>query len=231
MSVLRSLYMTNTRNQMDAVNSARWGDPEVITALGVISGEEWSGILGANPYYRFAQRACTTDANGQIAYTALDSGSGDTAQNHYRILGITDGNSVVYRQTTFQAVPLATSTNYDSTLYQRLWYDAGANLQILPKQTSVAITITVNYTPPTIDALSADSIAVDFPVGHEAVIYLGAAAFLLDKGGAQTEAANILRASQAARRQQMYQDLARRAARPISLGFPDLASDWGGYGG
>lgn len=229
MSVLRSTYMTNVRNQMDAVGSGHWSDAEVTTALGVISGEEWSGILGANPYYRFAQRAVTCDANGKFAYTSLNSGSGDTAQNWYRIIAITDGNMSVYRQTTFQAVPLATVTNLSNLWADRVWYDAGDNAQVLPVQPSLALTVSVNYTPPTIDQLSGDNVAVDFPLGHEAVIYLGAAAFLLDKRGEFSDAANVLRASQAARRNQMYQDLGRRSAQPMMLSYPDYASDWGGF--
>lgn len=227
MAMARTTYMTNVRNMMDATNSSRWSDTEVKTALGVISGEEYSSLLAANPYYKFAQRSVTTDTNGQFAYSGLNSGSGDSAQTWYRILAVTDGNAIVYRQTSFQAVPLASTTNYD-TPYERLWYDAGDNAQVLPKTSGLALTVTVNWTPVTIDSLAGDSSTYDFPAGHEAIIWLGAAAFLLDKGGAETDAANILRASAAQRRQQMYQDLSRRFAGPMELSYPDLASDWGG---
>lgn len=228
MALTRTTYMTNVRNQMDAVGSTRWSDTEVKTALGIVSGEEYSGILGANPNYKFAQRAVTTNSAGQFAYTALNSGTTDTIQTWYRILAISDGNMVVYRQTDFQAVPLASSTNYDSP-YERLWYDAGDNVQVIPVASGLALTVTVNWTPVAIDNLSSDSITYDFPAGHESIIWLGAAAFLLDKGGQRTDAANILRGSAAQRRQQMYQDLARRSAAPLQLGYPDVASDWGGF--
>lgn len=228
MALTRTTYMTNVRNQMDAVGSARWSDTEVKTALGIISGEEFSGLLAANPYFKFAQRSVTTNSAGQFAYTGLNSGTTDTIQTWYRILAITDGNMVVYRQTDFQSVPLASSTNYDSP-YERLWYDAGDNAQVLPVTSGLTLTVSVNWTPVAIDNLSGDSITYDFPAGHESIIWLGAAAFLLDKAGAETDAANVLRASAAARRQQMYQDLARRSAMPISLGYPDLSSDWSGF--
>lgn len=226
MAMTRTTYMSYVRNNMDAVSSARWSDTEVKVALGVVAGEEYQLLLGANPYFKFAQRAVTTNSSGQFAYTSLNSGSGNSAQTWFRMLAITDGNLVVYRQTSFQAVPLASTTNYDSP-YEKLWYDAGDNVQILPVASGLALTVTVNWTPTNIVDLNADSDTYDWPAGHEAVIYLGAAAFLLDKGGAETDAANIMRASAGARRDQLFQQVQRRSAGPIALGYPDVASDWG----
>lgn len=225
MSVLRSVYMTNVRNQADATGSPRWSDTEVRTALGIAGLEAWSAILGANPYYKFAQRSVTANALGQFTWASLSSGSGDTAQNLYRLLAMTDGSGVVYRQSAFMDTPLGTATNAVPNQY--LWYDAGDNVQILPVAPT-ALTVSVNYTPPSIDSLSADTVAVDFPVGHEAVVFLNAAAFLLDKGGAESDAAGALRASAFLRLQMLLQDLSRRAAQPMMLSFPDRASDWGG---
>jgi len=165
MSITVSQFITNTREVMDASLSSRWTDAFIKTVGGIVHGREYSSLLGANPYLKFATRTVTTDSNGQIAYTALDSGTGDTAQTHYRILSITDGFTV-YRQTDFVAVPIATTTNYDSP-YQKLWYDAGSYIQILPKTTGLSLTATVNYTPPRIDQLSSDSVTIDFPDGHE----------------------------------------------------------------
>lgn len=228
MSFTRTQLMTNTREMMDATNSQRWTDATVRTTLGIVSAREWSSLLGANPTYRFAQRSVTTDANGQFAYTSLNSGSGDSAQNWYRILAITDGNFFVYRQTTFMEVPLASNSNYQTT-YNKLWYNAGTNVQILPVTPSLVLTVTVNYTPPRIDELSGDSVVVDFPSGHESILWLEAAAFLLSKGGAENDAAQTMRAMADQERQQMYADIGRQAARPLFLGFNDTASEWGGY--
>ena len=223
-----SQLITNTREMMDAANSTRWTDAFITTVLGIVHSREYSGILGANPYYRFAQRDVTTDSESKIPYTDLNGGSGDTAETLYRILGIVDGFTV-YRQTEFRSVPLATQTNYDSP-YQRLWYDAGSDIQVLPVTSNLSLTITVNYTPPRPDQLSASSVVVDFPDGHEVILWLEAAAMLLEKGAAESDAAQRMRAMADAERKQMYQDLTRRAARPTYFGYPDLAAEWGGMG-
>ncbi|NCA15113.1 MAG: hypothetical protein EBS89_13515, partial [Proteobacteria bacterium] len=51
---------------MDAVQSTRWSDSFIKTVLNSVYDAEWSNILNAAPYYRFAQRQVTTDANGQV---------------------------------------------------------------------------------------------------------------------------------------------------------------------
>ena len=227
MSYTRTQLMANTREMMDATNSQRWSDAFVRTALGGVGSSEWQGILAANPYFRFGQRAVTTDASGQFAYTDLNAGSGDSAQNWNRILAITDGNTV-YRQTAFMDVPLATTSNYQ-TSSGLLWYDAGDDVQILPVSSGLALTVTVNHTPPRIDELSADSVTVDFPSGHESILWLEAAAYLLSKGGAENDAAQTLRAMAERERQDMYAAISRRAARPNFLGYPDTSGDWAGF--
>jgi len=227
MAMTRAQLIAMTTEMMDANNSARWTTPVITAALGTVSAREWSGILQANPYYRFAQRAVTTDANGQFLYTALNSGTGDTAQTWSRILAITDGNNV-YRQTAFMRVPVATTTNQFAQLYDLQWYDAGLNVQILPMGAGISLTVSVNYTPPRIDQLSADTVTVDFPDGSESVLYLEAAAFLLSKGAMENNAAQTLRAMADQERQNMYSNIGRRAATPLFLGFNDRASDWAG---
>lgn len=227
MSVTVTQAIANTRQYMDAVSSTRWTDPLITNALGVVCGREWGGILAANSYYRFAQRTVTLDANTQFAYTALNAGSGDTAQTWNRILSITDGQTI-YRQTAFMDVPLATTANYN-TPYQRLWYDAGDNVQVLPVgSTGTTLIVTVNWTPPRADQLSAPSVTIDFPDGHEVILWLEAAAMLYSKGGAENDAGQTMRAMADQERQQMYSDLARRAATPQYLQFSDRVSDWAG---
>lgn len=227
MSVTVTQAIADTRQMMDAVLSQRWSDAFIRTTLGIVSAREWSGILGANPYYRFGQITVTLDANTQFAWTALDTGTGDSTQTHYRVLAITDGE-VVYRQTRFMDVPLATTTNYN-TPYQRLWYDAGDNVQILPTGgVGSTLIVTVNWTPPRVDQLSADSVTIDFPDGHEVILWLEAAAMLLSKGGAENAAAQTMRAMADQERQQLYSDIGRRSATPNYMQFPDRVGDWGG---
>lgn len=228
MSYTVAQLIANTREMMDATNSDRWTDAFITTALGVVHGSEYSSLLDANPYYTFQQITCTTDANGQIPYSSLSTGSGDSAKYLHRILAITDG-TVVYRQTGFINVPLATSTNYDSP-YQRLWYDAGSAIQLLPKTQTISATITVNYTPPRVDQLATTASIVDFPDGKEVILWLEAAAMLLEKGAAESPAAQQMRMMADELRDQMYKDLTRRAARPTYFGYPDTAAEWGGLG-
>lgn len=225
MSVTVAQAIAATRELMDATDSARWTDAVITTALGIVSGREWSGILNANPYYRFAQRSVTTASDGTLAYTSLNSGSADSAQTWNRILAITDGNLVVYQQRNFMDVPLASTTNQAYAQYDRYWYDAGSNLQIIPTG-ATALTVTVNWTPPRVDQLSATSVTIDFPDGSEAILELEAAAFLLSKGAAENDAAQTMRAMAEQERQNLYSNIIRRQAGPLSMGFPDRASNW-----
>jgi hypothetical protein len=225
-SITRTQAMANVREMMDAASSSRWTDAFVKTAIGIVHGNEWRGILAANPTHRFAQRSVTTSAAGVFAYSSLTSGSGNTVQTFYRILAITDGNDVVYRETRFQEVPTASSSQVGQVI-DGLWYDAGTNVQILPPS-ALTLTVSVNYTPCRADSLNADSDTIDFPEGHESILWLEAAAYLLSKNGAENEAAQTLRAMAEAERQMMYQEITRRGAGPIFLGFNDSASEWAG---
>lgn len=229
MSATRTQLVSNTREMMDAASSTRWTDAFIKTVLGYVFLNEWSGILGANPDFRFNQPSVTTASDGTFALSSLTTGTGDSAKNWYKILALTDGNAVVYQQTDFRSVPLAATTNYADP-YRRLWYFAGDNVQVLPVGAGTTLTATVNWVPTRVDSLSSDSVTADFPDGHESILWLCAAAELLNKGGAETEAAQSLLAQAARQRQQMLQDIARRSARPMSLAFPDTAGEWGGWG-
>lgn len=220
----RAQYIGQVREVMDAVNSTRWSDSAISGVLGLVHRREWSGLLGANPYYRHATRSVSSAPDGTLAYTALNSGSGDSTQTWSRILAVSDGNTV-YRQTTFAENPLAASSG-SFLQYDRMWYDAGSNLQVLPAG-AVTLSVTVNWIPPRVDQLSADTSVVDFPDGHESVLWFEAAAMLLSKGGAENDAAQTMRAIAEQERQTMYSDIQRRSAKPISLGYPDRASEWG----
>lgn len=225
MSVTRTQALANTREMMDGVGSSRWSDTWIKTVLGLVFLREWEQILGANPYYRFAQRSVTTDSAGQFAYTALNSGSADSAQTLNKILSISDGQTI-YEQTEFRDAPVATTSA--SGLSARRWYDAGANVQILPATANLVLTVSVNYTPPRVDDLAADGSAIDFPAGSEAILYLEAAAMLLSKGGMENDAAQTMRAMADQERQSMFARITRRSVKPLSLGYPDSAADWGG---
>ena len=202
MAFTRTQLIANTREMMDAVSSARWGDTYIATVLGLIGVAEWEGILGANPMYRFNQVSLTAAAAGTFAYSSLTTGTGNSAKNFYRILSVTDGASIVYQQRDFREMPLATVNGAGiggSFPYGYVWYDAGDNGQIIPVGAN-ALVVSVNWTPTTIDALAAAGDSYDFPAGHESILWLMASAFLLEKGAAEADAANVLRASTDLRR-------------------------------
>jgi hypothetical protein len=226
MSVTRGQLISDTREFMDAVASARWSDALIQTVLSSVYDEEWSNILNAAPYYTFAQRLVATNGSGQVLFSALDNGSGDTKQHWYRILSVSDGN-VLYSQTRFQDVPLATTTNYLPT-YPRLYYMAGNAVQILPVSGGTQLYIAVNYKPASLSTLSSDTVTIDFPDNAHLIIVWEAAAQLLLKGGAETSAAVDLKRLADLSRTSLLDDLRRRTINPTQLAYPDQKYDWAG---
>ena len=222
----RAQLVEQTREYMDAVGSTRWTDSAIQTVLAQVYDEEWSNILNAAPYYTFQQLQLTTDVNGQIPYSSLNTGSGDNQKNFYRVLSVSDGN-VLYDETQFQYVPLATTTNYLPT-YPRLYYMVGENVQILPVASGTSIYIAVNFKPTALNDLSADSVPINFPPNSEGIIVAGAAAKLLLKGGAEVSAAANFRTLANEERQSMLDDLRRRTINPTRMAYPDQKYDWSG---
>lgn len=224
--VTRGQLISDTREYMDAVGSTRWSDAFIRTVLNSVYDAEWSNILNAAPYYRFAMRQATTDANGQVALTALDSGSGDSQQNLYRILSVSDGN-VLYSQTRFQDVPLATTTNYLPT-YPRLYYLTGTYLQALPVSAGVGLYVGVNYKPTALIDLSSDTALIDYPVSNHLILAYQGAYQLLLKGGAEGAAASNLKALADEERATMLDDIRRQTIDPTRMAYSDLKYDWAG---
>lgn len=228
MAWTKATYLQRTKEWMDAVGSDRWSDAFLYSILGMTFRDEWNGMLDTNPYYRFAKRSVTTDSTGLFAFSALDSGSGDTAQNAYKIVTLTDGANTVYRETDWRQVPLALSGTEDYLSYDRQYYLIGSDVQILPQTGGQSLQVGVNWTPTAIDDLASDASTVDFPSGHENLIALSAAAMALAKGGAETQSTGDLMSLAQKRREALYADVARKTANPTFLQFPDYASQWGG---
>ena len=218
--------VTDTREYMDAVGSTRWSDETIKLVLNNVFDGEWSNILNAAPYYRFAIRQVTTDASGQFAFTTLNSGSGDTEQNFYRIMSVSDGN-VLYGQTRYQDVPLATTTNYLPT-YPKLYYIAGQSVQVLPVSSSLGLYVGVNYKPTAIADLVGDASIIDYPVNAHLVLVWQAAALLLLKGGTEAAAAANLKAMADDDRKSLLDDIRRMTINPTLMAYPDQKYGWGG---
>jgi len=215
-----------TREYMDAETSARWTDNTIKAVLNSVFDAEWSNILNAAPYYTFAQRLLTTDANGQIAFSSMNSGSGDSEQNMYRILSINDG-SVLFTETRFQDVPLATTTNYLPT-YPRMYYVVGQAVQLLPVSVGNQVYVAMNYKPTPLSELASTASTVEYPENNEYILIWTAASQLLLKGGAESRAAADLKKLADDERTTMLDDIRRRTINPTRMAYPDQKYDWGG---
>lgn len=221
----RAQLIAMTREFMDAVGSTRWSDSIITTILANVYDEEWSFILNAQPTYRMQTLTLTTDANGQIPEASLSTGSGDSQKNWYRIISVTDGNTV-YEQTEFQNVPLGTISNY-LPQYPKLYYFAGQTLQILPVG-GTQLYVTVSYKPTAINDLSNDNVVVEFPENAEPLLCYNAAYKLLLKGGAEMQAAMAYKKLAEEERADLLDDLARRTTNPRMMAYPDRRGEWGG---
>lgn len=226
MAISRAELVTLTREVMDATGSERWSDSTITSALNLVYDDEWSNLLNATQYYTYAMRTVTTDANGVVAFTDLNSGGGDSQQNMYRILSVSDGN-VLYSQTRFQDVPLATTTNYLPT-YPRLYYIVGEQMQVLPVDGGISLYVAVNYKPTSLSDLATDASTITFPLGGEWVLANEAGARLLNKGGAESNAAQVLKREAAEIRAGILDDIRRRTINPTMLAYPDQKYDWAG---
>lgn len=226
MAVSRAELVTLTREAMDAVGSDRWSDSLIKSVLNVVYDDEWSNLLNASQYYTYGMRTVTTDANGVVAFTSLNNGAGDSQQIFYRILSVSDGN-VLYGQTRFQDVPLATTTNYLPT-YPRLYYIVGEQVQILPVASGTTLYVAVNYKPTALSDLGSDASTINFPLGGEWIIANEAGARLLNKGGAESVAAQVLKREAAELRMGLLDDIRRRTINPTMLAYPDQKYDWAG---
>jgi hypothetical protein len=215
-----------TREWADAVDSTRWSDTFIQRVLNAVYDDEWSNILNAAPYYTFGLRTANTDANGQVAFTALGSGTGDAAQTIYRVLSVTDGN-YVFSETRFQDVPLATTSTYLPS-YPRLYYVIAQSLQVLPVSVGQTLTIGTNWKPTEILDLASDSSTVNLPTGMEQVVAMVAAAKILNKGGAESTASRTLMQQADDDRATVLDDLRRRTINPTLMAYPDSNAIWAG---
>jgi len=228
MAWTKATYLQRTREWMDAVGSDRWSDAFLYSLLGKAFRDETQGILNASPYYKFAQRSVTTDSSGQFALSSLSTGSGDSQQNFYRIITVTDGQNTLYRETEFRNAPLAVSGTMDYLGFDRQYYLIGDNVQILPQTAGQSLQVSVNWFGTPIDELVNNTSTADFPAGHENLLSLAAAANALAIGGDEFKQTQELSSLAQQFRTALYEDVARRTSNPMTLGFPDRAAVWGG---
>ncbi|MGP1666028.1 MAG: hypothetical protein ACTS5I_09000, partial [Rhodanobacter sp.] len=127
----RTTFRTEVRHLADAENDTRWPNARIDAALDMVFRREWSNLLNANPYLRWAVRTPTPNSDGRIAITDLSSGSGDTAETFYRIIDVARGTRR-YSQVQFRDAPLAASLEIAEAWSDGTWYRIGNQLQLIP---------------------------------------------------------------------------------------------------
>ncbi len=217
-----------TLEEADAVGSDRWdadANKEVDIRIAKAMDREWSNILNAQRSYKHATFTPTSDATtGRYAIADIeDTSTANAHKRFYRILSwIIDERS--YDPAEADEYPLAET--HGAHLY--VYWREGSNIMAMPKTLSKIATVQVNYKPTKYTNLTLAATDIDFPDGHELLVAKMAAAMLVDKGGAETQAAGNLRQEAAWYRAEMLQDIARISTKPKQLSFPDSNRDWAG---
>lgn len=218
-----------TREVADAVDSPRWSDDTIDALLGLAQWTEQAGLLNANRQFYMQRVDVTQDDNGRFDIADLTTGSGNTAKHFYRVITVAQPDNsaataqLYYREASYEQYP----NPQPSTSLPYVWYRYGSEIQILPGVGGQAMAITVNYRTVPVDQLAADSDDVQFPEGYEKILGFVAGAMMLDKGGQEAGAANVLLANAESIRQAMLFDLGRMSTMPIIARAFDNPQDWG----
>ncbi len=223
-----------TREIMNATNSTQWSDATLRSWCGMSHWQLWANILNANRYWKFQQVGLTQDSSGLLNISGLNVGSGDSKTYFYRVLSVANPQvasgassaavQFFYRQARYEDFP----NPQPNTSLPYIWYQRGAQLQIMPIAAGQLMTITTNYRPPNPSQLATVNSTVDFPDGYEALIPWRACQLALLKGGSETQAARDLKRMADDMEAQMLMDLGRISKWPIVAEAFDDASAWGG---
>lgn len=225
MSYTRTQLVTLTEEAMDAVSSDRWGATLKLQALSTVYGRGWRRILQANRTYRFARRSVTLDADGRVAVSSLDSGSGDTAERFYKLLAAAKvDTSQRYRVSEFMDDPLRTLVHPTFPSFE-VWRQ-GDNLQFTPVE-AVSVYCWVNHVPTLIKDMAGDNSTIVWPADeYVPILAYEAGAFLLGKGGAEAGAAASLSVMAEDLWSDLLADVARFSTDPLFIQASDRSSDW-----
>lgn len=236
MTMTRGELTDFTRELADAVDSDRWSDANIQRLLGLHQWIELGKLLNANQQYYINGGALdlivTQDSNGQFNWSDFTTGSGDDVKTVYRVItlglpsGGQDGTSgpLYYSWVPFIRYP----NPQPSTSLPYVWTRIGSKVQVLPAVAGQQLTAVVNYRPCKVQDLASDDSVVPFPDGYETMLGYLAGAAMLDKGGAEAGAANVLLANAESIRADMMLDLGRMSTQPIIAQAMDNPSDWGG---
>jgi hypothetical protein len=213
----------------DAVGSGRWDATAGATVdkrIGSVFDNIWRDILNANPYYRIGQRTPTSDSAGNYSIASLTVGSEDTLERFYRVVGMVVDGYPIDGPVSFK--DWGPRQLIGNAVSQRVWYQNGSNLTVLPLQPlKTADAIWVNWIPQRMESLAGEDSEVDFPEGHLEVLIGFSAARLLTKAGAETDAALEIKAELAPDYRALLADIARIGTNPLTIAYSDDSADWG----
>lgn len=224
----RSEFVAAVAAYLDGEGSNRWTPRLILDAGGMVMTNEWSDLLNANKAMRYGLRVVTPDAFGRVAFSALDAGAGDTAENFYRVLGgFTDG-ARVWTETDVSALPVLSFLSGAPPPQSPCFVQTGEQFQLLPAVVGTPLTVAVSHTPASIALLSGDLSTIVFPRGYEYILVWVTAGTLLLKGGAESQAGADLMSLADGARKNMLGDMARRTTGPTYAAFDDAAASWAG---
>jgi hypothetical protein len=220
----RDDYIDAMRVAMDAEDHPRWTDTQLALCLGAVHVEEWGVLLESCPSIRQQTLTLTRDASGRVPLADLTSpDSGDAQKVFYRVIDAEDTEYRAFRVEDYSDAPSRARQGSTSRVVRL----EGDYLQFTPVE-ALDVRITVNHTPTPAHELSAGSVALEWPRGHEFVLIYAAAALALMKGGTETDAAGALNAVATKYRARMTQALIRRFGGPRRVKYTDTAAQWGG---
>lgn len=243
MTLTRAQLRTMALNWADASTSTRWDTTaggEVDQLAGYVQLQIWKRVLNAYPAFLTATRTVTTSApnpasiwpyGGTFDTSTLSSGTGDTQQNLYRII-VVSFNNLQYteeRPKNYLVPYVAGSTSL-------LWFAMGSTI-VVPGTASSTGTVWVSWTPTPVHQLATDSSTVVLPSTsrdaavpgddcNQAIAAL-TAALMLNKGGAESDAADRLQAQGAAMLEELLQDLSRLSTGALMMQYDDSPYNWG----
>lgn len=222
MSMTRGALLTLVDEMADAAGSPRWGTTLKRQLLGEVHWREWRDLLNVNRMLRVGDRTVTTDANGRVAKSALNAGSGDTLTTSYRILTVRADN-IFYTPARYEEYPISPAV----VSLPQVWYELGDELQLIPAAPGTVATITVNHIPARADTLSDDNATVTFPDGYDLLLAYETAASMFMKGAAESNLTAEMRSMATALRERLHQDVSRLSTRPTRVMAMDDKMDWG----
>ncbi len=213
---------TRTLELMDAARSTRWDITAggfVDRTIGMVQLREWRQLLDMSPYYAVQRVTIASDANGRYARSGLDTGSGDNARRHYRVLGVKIDERP-YAPVALSDFPFSEDLGAP---FQYVWMEEGDSVLALPKQASKSATFLLNYLPVPQHSLADESSTFTFPAEYEDVVLLEAAAYMLgSKAGAEANPAGAMKGLAEELRRDLYASLGRLTAQgPTWKAFDD----------